>query len=363
VFADVLLFAALQIGPFYEQSADRVALHPVFSVSEEATDVLWPVFSAHRDWWSFLLVVNWQKHVRPDGYQFSVVPFWFNGRDEGRGSYAGLFPVYGYHPRLLTVYDLRFALWPLWTSYRRPRGDGWLETKTVLFPFVSWRSDGSWSVWPVYGVNRQRESSHRYAFWPFFTWASYREDRDTAGEGASWMAWPFYGRVRRARESQDLVLPPFFSYATTTSRATGERESVRLRCPWPFFTYESTPFRARVSLWPLYERETARDPRSGEAVSRVTRFGWKLIELYDDETRVFPFYASGRGHTRVWPFYESESAGGTTVRRVLALVPIRWVPAIDRNWAKYWTFYESATEGEETRHSLLWGLIRWRTRK
>ena len=45
--------------------------------------------------------------------------------------------------------------------------------------------------------------------WPVATWATYRDDRDTAGEGYSWMLWPLYGQVRRERESQDLFLPPF----------------------------------------------------------------------------------------------------------------------------------------------------------
>ena len=52
-----------------------------------------------------------------------------------------------------------------------------------------------------------------------------------------------------------------------------------------------------------------------------------------------------------------------TKSRLLALFPIRWVPAVDRNWAKYWTFYENESCPLYTDHSLLWGLIRWRTLK
>lgn len=357
MLASLLAAAAFQIGPFYQQKADYVAVRPLVSVEEDVTDVLWPVFTSHRDWWRFCYVVNWQDYPDGAGWQFSILPVWFNGHDRETGSYWGLFPLYGHHPHIGMMYDVDFALFPLWFNYQMPRGRTWLKTNTVLFPLFSWRSDGAWSFWPLYGVNYQRESDHRYALWPLVTWASYREDRDTAGEGYSWMFWPLYGQVRRAREKQDLFLPPFFSYATTA-------QSTRLRCPWPLVEYESSPVRRRLSIWPLYERSVNLGFRRGEEASRVTRFGWKLIELYDDEVRVFPFYASGRGHIRVWPFYESEDdpKSGFTASRVFSLFPIRWVPAVDRNWSKFWTFYEARSCPLYTDHALLWGIIRWRTK-
>ena len=354
-----LLALAFQVGPFYQQKADYTAVRPFVSVEGETVDVLWPLFTSHEDWWRFCYIVNWQDYAEDSGYQFSILPIWFNGRDKDKGAYAGLFPVWGHHPHLLMLYDLDFALWPLWTRYKMPRGRDWLMTNTVLFPFISWRSDGAWSVWPVYGVNYQRESDHRYVLWPLVTWATYREDRDTGGAGYSWMAWPLYGQVRREREDQDLFLPPFFSYART-------RQSTRVRAPWPLFEYERTPFRSRISFWPFWERNINYSYSRGEdkELARVNRFGWKLVEVYDDEVRVFPFYASGRGHFRLWPFYESEELKtGFTHRRVLSLFPIRWVPAVDRNWAKFWTFYEADSSPLYTDHSLLWGIIRWRTLK
>lgn len=372
--ASLIAAAALQIGPFYEQQEDAWALRPFIAQEAETTDVLWPLFTWHRDWWRFCYFVNWQERAESDGYQFSVLPFWFNGRDPESGSYWGFFPFYGRHPHLAMMTDVEFAFWPLWHRYRMPRGNDWLETNSILFPLVSWRSDGSWSLWPLYGLNHQRESDHQYVLWPLITWATYREDRDTAGEGYSWSVLPLYGQVRRRYEQQDFLLPPFFSVATTWSKRPQEEldrvrsgpESVRIRCPWPFFEYESTPARERISVWPFYENVVDFDLASKEAPARrksaeVTRFGWKLVELYDDEVRIFPFYASGRDHTRIWPFWESETEGEVAQNRFLALFPIRWVPAVDRNWAKFWTLYESTTCPVYTDHSLFWGLIRWRT--
>ncbi len=348
---------SFEIGPFYQQKPAYRAVRPFYAGENGEIDVLWPVFTCHSDWWRFLYIVNYSSYPDKEGYQFSVLPVWFNGYDAETGSYAGFFPLFGHHPHLLMMWDLDFALWPLWTHYKMPRGREWLDTHSVLFPFFSWRSDGAWSFWPVYGLNKQRESDHRYFLWPVVTWAGYREDRDTAGEGWSWMVWPIYGQVRRARESQDMLIPPFFSVART-------KQSLRVRAPWPIFEYVRTPVRRRISVWPLYERNVQLDYRKAEPESTVTRFGWKLVELYDDETRVFPFVATGRGHTRVWPFYESEDEPtGFTSSRVLSLFPIRWVPAVDRNWSKFWTFYEAKSCPLYTDHSLLWGIIRWRSLK
>ncbi|MBQ8125946.1 MAG: hypothetical protein IJ173_08700 [Kiritimatiellae bacterium] len=365
----LLFAAAFQVLPFYEQrpADDYYAVRPLWSTERGDVDVVWPVFTWHDDWWSFCRLVNCQAyHDGADGYQFTVVPLWFNGRDREKGGYAGLFPLAGYHPHVGMMYDVKFALWPLWHQYRMPRGRGWMKTNAVLFPLVSWRDDGAWSVWPLYGLNRQRESDHRYVLWPLVTWAGYREDRDTAGEGSSWMVWPLYGRIRRAREEQDLYLPPFFSFAETFAKGEARRHlSTRVRCPWPLVDYESTPSRWRLSVWPFWERSIDIDYTHRKESTRVTRFGWKLVELYDDETRVFPFWASGRDHFRLWPFWESETEklGAVARGRFLALMPIRWVPPVDRNWAKFWTFYENESTPLYTDHSLLWGLIRWRTLK
>ena len=311
------------------------------------------------------------------GWQFDLLPLWFSGHLPARGGdraeqdYWGLFPIYGHHPSIALMHDIDFVLWPLWMPYRMPRPSEqkWMTTNSVLFPFFSRRDDGSWSIWPLYGVNHQRESDHRYVLWPVATWASYREDRDTPGEGWSWMLWPLYGQVRRARESQDLFLPPFFSCAATYSKSWAAKGNsgpeLRLRCPWPIFDWESNARRTRLSVWPLYERVDWRTYDDKDDAGSVIRFGWKLVELYDDETRVFPFWTSrpDGSYFRLWPFWESETKGGRTKSRLLVLFPIRWVPAVERSWSKFWTFYESESDGTGTDHSLLWGIIRWRTDK
>lgn len=369
----LILAAAFQVGPFYEQKDDYAALRPLWSREAETTDVVWPLWTQHRDWWRFCFFISNQRHPQ-DGNQFSVFPFWFSGTDPKKGDYAAFFPFYGRHPHIMAVYDLEFAMWPVWMRYRMPRArkdakkdNEWLETNSVLFPFFSWRDDGSWGIWPFYGVSHNRESDHRYCLWPFVTWADYRGDRDTSGAGDSMMLWPFYGYIAREREKQALFLPPFFSWAETRSlykkRLGDDTPGIRLRFPWPFVEYESVERRERLSIFPLYERIEDKGWSKGAPALRTTRFGWRLVELLPDETRVFPFWAqNGDGYLRVWPFYERTAEEEQISRtRVLSLFPIRWVSAVDRNWAKFWTFYESEKNPVDTRHSLFWGLIRWRT--
>ena len=68
MLSNLLLAAAFQVGPFYEQrpDGDYYALRPLVAREGAVTDVCWPVFTKHRDWWSFCLLVN--EHDYADGY-------------------------------------------------------------------------------------------------------------------------------------------------------------------------------------------------------------------------------------------------------------------------------------------------------
>lgn len=367
LFKALLCAAAFQIGPFYEQKQDgSVAFRPIWSrdVGSETKDFLWPLFTAHRDWWRVLFFTHYQTNDRGD--QFEIMPIWWNGSEKADGAdesdtYHAFFPVHGFHPHFALVYDLNFTFWPIWMTYKtpRPKNREWLKTTGILWPIFTMRDDGSWGLWPLYLRNYQRESLHQAALWPIVTWADYKADRDTAGAGSSWMVWPIAGGVTREREDQWLFLPPFFSYAKVADGG------YRYHMPWPIFEYERSIRKRRISVFPLYEYSKLMT-YSGDVSSSVMRFGWRLVEVYDNEVRVFPFWVSRAddSYFRLWPFWESKRrADGVTYGRFLSLFPIRNVDAIDRNWSKYWTLYENASYADHTEHSLLWGIIRWRTEK
>ena len=372
MFAEALVLAAaaFEILPFYQQKTDYAALRPVWSSEGETTDVLWPVFTSHRDWWRLCWFVHEQDYPE-GGYQFDVLPIWWNGRERGDSEpYWGLFPIWGGHPHVLMMHDWRFCLWPVWMQYRmpRPKESRWMTSNAVLFPLFHWRDDGSWGLWPVYGSSHNRADDHWYALWPLWNCKTSFPDRDTGGAGTSWMLWPLFGRVDREREQQWLFLPPFFSFAETSSRLRTEHgdsaPNMRLRCPLPLFEMERGTDRDRTSVFPLWEHIVNRGYSDGAETGRITRFGWRLVELLPDETRVFPFWVSrpDDSYFRLWPLYESSrDRHGVSHGRFLSLFPIRWVDGVDRNWAKFWTFYERDRTPVDTRHSLLWGVIRWRT--
>ncbi len=373
----LLLATAFQVLPFYQQrpEQDFYALRPFWSHEAETTDVLWPLFTSHRDWWRFCFFTHYQSNA-DGGYQFDILPLWWNGVDgrrkkeeeksaEGKSAddsfYWGLFPIYGRHPHVLTLYDWEFVLWPVWMRYRMPRPkDGtWLTTNAVLFPLFHWRDDGSWGFWPFYVTSHNRADDHTTVLWPLWNWKTSFADRDTGGAGTSWMLWPLLGRVARERERQWLFLPPLFSYAETPNGWRG-------RFPWPFVEIERFEKRARTSVFPLYEHIDNFRYLDGAKEDEITRFGWRLVELLPDETRVFPFWVSRPDDTyfRLWPFWESSAdAQGVRSGRFLSLFPVRWVPAVDRNWSKFWTLYERVTRRGVTDHSLFWGLVRWTTRE
>ena len=374
MFASLAVFAlSFQVLPFYQQdpARDFYALRPLWSREGETTDVLWPLFTAHKDWWRFCFFMHEQTYG-DGGYQFEIMPIWWNGREargkkeEGRSAddassfYWGLFPIWGRHPHILMMYDWQFCLWPVWMRYQtpRPKEKRMMTSNVVLFPFFHWRDDGSWGFWPFYTFAHNRADDHTSVLWPVWNWKTCFEDRDTGGRGAAWMLWPLAGRVNRARERQFLFLPPFFSYVET-------RDGWRLRCPTPLVEVERFTKRSRTSVFPFYEHIENFRYYDHKKDDELTRYGWRLVELLPDETRVFPFWVKRRddSYFRLWPFWESSrGADGVWRGRFLSLFPIRWVPAVDRNWAKFWTFYErEVTPGVETRHSLLWGLLRWTT--
>src|SRR5574344_1134560 len=170
-------------------------------------DFVWPVAAYHdhdhASWWRFLVAYGDARDLDPS-WSFYVFPLWFNGKDRAGKPYWGAFPLYGRHPHLLFMDDARFLLFPFYLDYKIHG----VRRDYLLWHLFWFEQDDAESsgLWPFYSHARLRESTHSYAAWPFATWASYDEDRDTPGAGTSWMAWPFYGRIRRARERQDLYL-------------------------------------------------------------------------------------------------------------------------------------------------------------
>ena len=371
-----------RIGPVFEYRATRDggtfwAVRPLWSrlsdpVSDtRVTDVVWPVGTFHRDreqsWWRMALAYGSDTDETRDDAAWSAAffPLYFQGRTRAGEDYRALFPIYGHLPHVLLMDDIDFFLFPLFLNYEVNQ----VERDYYLWPVFSRMGAESGvkrtGVFPLYGRTEKHDSSHLYAFWPFWNSAVYRGERNA---GSSWMLFPLYGRVDREKEQQTLVVPPFFSHATTDA-------AERWRLPWPFIETATTPTSRKRSFWPLYGDVEREDELRWYAVwPLIERFNLKTKGGRTERSRFFPFYVGetvykkdkgGREYeseryTRVWPFYASESSVSGTHLRTLELSLIRYSGGLERNWAPFWTLYERTEQGGEVAHDALWGLLQYR---
>lgn len=394
----------VRIGPFFEwrESPDGSvfwAARPFWSREISAgrktdeQDFLWPLATRHASqggmWWRALNMWGSADAATPE-YFFAFFPLWHQGATREGKFHCGLFPVYGEHPHFLFMDNIRYALFPAFLSYD-VKGE---PRQYVLWPvFSAVPSRGSAGVWPLAGRSRLRESTHWYMLWPVFTWAYYDADRDTPGAGKSWMVWPLCGAVDRERETQYMFLPPFFGYVRTPY-------AKRWRMPWPLFERHRSGYKDSWHFWPFAYLSGLRSYDAGmdyaafdakkeagelpepETVTRhyiwwlVTDERTKTAKRRSESFRIFPFWASERtyatepdgtermvsSYRRLWPFWSSETENGVNRQRALEPVPIRHVPAIDRNWAPFWTLWDCRdTEDGGTLHTWLWGIIKYTT--
>ena len=371
-----------RVGPFFEYRATRDgatfwAVRPFYSrVSDlvcdtRVTDVVWPLGTFHRDqeqaWWRMILAYGSDRDVNRDdsAWKAALIPFYFQGRTRRGEDYWALFPIYGHIPHMLLMDDIDFVLFPGYLNYEVNR----VEREYYLWPIFSRMGEEQGvtrtGVFPVYGRTQRKESSHLYAFWPFWTSAVYESPRNP---GSSWMLFPVCGQVDRAKEQQWLALPPFFSHAKTDS-------AERWRMPWPFFERVTTTNSVKRSFWPLYVDAQNEDDRRWYAV-------WPLGESFTltskarrtERSRFFPFYVGEtvseknkagewretESYTRLWPFFSRESHAGGAKLRALELSLMRYSGGIERNWAPFWTLYERGEEGGSVTHDALWGLFQYR---
>lgn len=380
-----------RLGPFFEwgsregEGMTRLAVRPFYAWErsevrrvDEDMEVVWPLthFAWRGDEFHWRVgMAFWQEADRTErlsrDYSFAMPPIWTNGRDMGK-DYWGLFPIYGRLPKFFLTEDFQWGLFPLWLRYRTGGSRG-VVRDYFGWPFFSLKYDADrtrWALWPLYGTKWEPEYEARFVAWPFWNDQVFHRRRH---HGYAWMLWPVCERIKADTEWGWGVLPPLFRYSETVDGAR------LIRAPWPLFERYTD---ARESTW--------RSWRFWGMTHRGTRDGWWFMypigvhqrqrteNQYTRMSRFWPFYVEeetvgydvrGRGRVeeryfRLWPFYSSfyrEDVG--LKRKALTLLPIRDVPAVERNWAPFWTFYTARRRpGErEVLHELFWGLIWWRT--
>jgi hypothetical protein len=399
------------------------AVRPIVIRDQKAGDdflmrFLTPFGRAERngaDFGWYLLPVtlyNRQEHAgAPSEYTLITLPGIYWSRTADGRTLRAWFPFGGVFERFLSFDRLEFVLFPLWARSQRAGR----TTNHVLWPFFS-RTTGaggpSWRVWPLVG-NDIYAGRHEnwFALWPVFQWGHDRLWAPPQGQERRWMVFPLYGETRRGHYQSHTLLWPFFGWARDP-----DTEFWAWDGPWPLIRFERDPEHdtSRTRLWPLYSNY------HGDGLDS-TWVLWPIVNLrheeyehaHKDAFHVLPFWQSwqrqddetGRSSwCRLWPLYQiDQPEQGRTRVAFPSLNPLWRTQEIEDMYAWIWELYARETDKEKVRerswlglyrrekdadedrrslaflwaqrdwrdgqdrrvtdHSLLLGLIRWRTRE
>jgi hypothetical protein len=342
-------------------------LYPLGKVDSNSTELRWwllPVADYRRERteegekWHFLMLPGIYLSRLPDGRRASA---WF--------------PFGGTVQELFTFERVDFVLAPLFLRTVQQGRTTW----HFPWPFVMYRSGpdgGGWRLWPLVGHSWVDDRYDRwFALWPVFNFN--RENLKSAApyHETQWSVFPFYGRRTRGSWTSQTVLWPFFGYASDP--ATG---FWALDAPWPLVRFQVPGDQRLVPLpdkqgaytrrrvWPFYSYYEGDD-----MVSRW--YAWPLVnrrhEEYEDGERdalaVLPFYqrwnrVDDDGRTRsfqkIWPLHQYARVGEVESHLFPQLSPFWYWPELDDHYAWLYAVYTADHGPDLTREHALWGL--WR---
>ena len=401
----------VRVGPFIEYGRNPnngvtvTAVRPFYNQrsldnGDNVRDYLAPLGYSLREGGATrgrVLNVFWNSNAESKSFWFA--PFYTQGRTREGKDYWALIPFYGELPRLLMVHDVKFVMFPIYTTYRNT----FVKRSFVLWPFFGWIDDEKRgdetqrkNFFPIYGTSRKGDWQHTYALWPF--WNFNRSAEGAWEKGTSWMLFPLWARTRTDRESQDMFIPPFFAWG---SRTNVFGKTTRVRAPWPFLQYEEGPLISKRDAWPLYGSRVTRNAsktsenkswyalwpfvgvESAKSENTLTRSRWLAPVYYEQfrelkdakESALFgarpsdaalvkavegSLRASKTHYQRVWPLFAFREADGAFSFETLALWPQQHGGGITRCWAPFWTLYaRNGNKEGAVDNDLLWGLARW----
>lgn len=323
-------------------STTTTALHPLWDwhvdheTGRRELDVLYPLYTwrhhpsrgqARDHDRTLLFPLYFQKREDINGREhFSriLVPIWFQGHQGEAGEYRILFPFfwYAYNARLAVplfpgrpqtfaalwpiMGDFRgyynrdrifFFLWPLFVHSSAGTGADFVETNSLLWPFLA-RHDGprvsGFRIWPLLSwVDKQEEFTRAYFLWPLGHYRSGRISSRDAGEEHVSMFLPFYARIRRPNMEFDLVFPFRGRLEVGKREVDGYLLALHNRD-----RNHRTNIEEERILWFVYRHRTVMDDVAPDDVTPATTLGGGLFPLYVNvtgETR-------GREHV-LWPIY------------------------------------------------------------
>ncbi len=290
-------------------------------------------------------------------------PIFWGRTAEGEG-YGGIFPLYGTLKGRFGYDEIRFFLWPL---YSTTLVDGDRSTN-VLWPIFNYSRGPTLSgfkFWPLFGY-REKKGAFRRSFilWPVFI----RETRYEEGRPAltKRMIWPLYVLEDTPSYRKRIYLWPFFQRVWSRDgrfrqwdfpwpfvqwQRGEERRGFRL---WPLFGFRKKPdYESNFVLWPLFQGEHLRRGDEEEIAGRFLLLSsYRKIVRRGEERERF---------VRAWPLflYWSRSGSGESLFYFPALLPF-YDEGLERNLGPLLRLFEVYRFADERHYvRLLWGLYRY----
>lgn len=363
--------------------------------------------------WQLLPITRYSHRTLQDGnteWTLLTLPgIYWSKTSDGRVVRAW-FPFGGVMENFLSFDRFVFVMFPLFVKTER---DGRISYH-FLFPVFAYAHGAggpSWRVWPIYGNSRWRGRYDRwFLFWPFWTYEHNLLNLPPEKQETKWMLFPLAGHTRRGTYRSTSVLWPLFGWSSdpvTGFKAwDGPWPLVRyLRDPendiqrtrvWPFYShYHGDGLDSTWFLWPIFNQSSETYEKADKNSSYVLPF-WRSWKRNDKE-------AGFSSYEKLWPLYLFDRPEEHTTRFAFpALSPLWRTPEIDDMYAWLWEvwvrevnhaqvaertwlgLYRREKDEYEDRRSiaflwaqrryraggerisetsLLFGLLRWRTRE
>lgn len=370
---------------------------------------------------SRLIPIYWWAHTTYDDQTsrwrlialFSV----FGRLPDGRHSFA-VFPLGGTIYEFVTWDVVEYFLFPLFAHTQRDGRNAWY----VLWPLMNYgQSLGgghTFRILPFYAENiRPDKYDKRAIMWPLFNKGEYDLDQPPERQTRYWQLWPFFGKKTRGSYQASVVAWPFFGYASdsetgykawdgpwplvrTQKGGANPRPEERRRF-WPFWShFKGDGLESNYYLWPFINIRSESYTDGTRKARYVIPF-WQSWDRLDGEGRPI------RSWRKLWPLYQDYSEQGRRRLAFPALNPLWPTPVIDdmyawiyelftvetldpgtgqplwrreRSWGGFWRREVDNHEdraylsllwsrrrardetGPLTETSLLFGLLRWRSR-
>ena len=367
--------------PFDQWGLRPLFLHYPDREERSRTQFLFPFGRVVRGggefkWW-LLPIADYRRETHPEGDQWQLLMLpglYFSRYPDGRRASAW-FPIGGRVIELFSFEQVDFALWPL---YMRTEQQG-RTSYHFPFPFLMVRTGpdgGGWRVWPLVGHSWVDDRYDRwFAIWPVFNYNRENLKSSPRYHERQWTIFPLYGYRGQGTWSSHTVLWPFFGYASDPQTGfwafDGPWPLVRLQFPgderlvalpnkqgnvtrirfWPFWSvYEGDGMVSSWYAWPLVNSRTEEYVDGRRKAFTVVPFWSQWDRSYDD--------GSSASVRKLWPLYQVHRRGETRSYLFPQLSPFWYWPDLDEHYAWIYALYSADHGPEVTKERVLWGL--WR---